>query len=248
MAFDGFWGIVTNNTIGLGWLRYFTFTNMILPSDSFWIYNDLYGFWTMGCFPIFYLLVPLLYKWLDRKNGVFELLYSGIILNILVKGLVTKLLPSFGVDEIGSFSNLNPLSTLYLFIFGMCVANGKLKNAEKKAMSALATAFMVMLVFEKNGYVLWGLASAFICLTSDYFKVPSQFIESIWYRVLMFLDNISFYVYLTHLLVANIVKSLINLHGGIGAAISLATSVAVSAALNKVFSTILLFKRTPKTL
>jgi peptidoglycan/LPS O-acetylase OafA/YrhL len=89
-----------------------------------------------------------------------------------------------------------------------------------------------MLIFEKSGYVLWGLASTFICLSSDCFQVNEKYLSSFGYRLIMFLDSISFYIYLTHLLVANIVLFLINIRGVEGCLISVAFSIILSAALN----------------
>ncbi len=233
MIVDYFWGIVSNKTIGFGWIRYFTFTNMIIPSKSFWIFNDVFGFWTMGCFPFFYLMVPFLAKCLDRKNGIYELLFGGIMLNILTKQIILKCLIMFEIDEIESFSNLNPLSTLYLFIFGMCISSGKVNNSEKRVLASLAIVFLLMLIFEKNGYVLWGLASSFLCLSSDFFQINKKYFSNFWYRIIMFLDSISFHVYLTHLLVANIVLKLFGISGISGGVVSTVISIIFSAGIHQ---------------
>ena len=38
---------------GLGWIRYFLGLNTILPSNSFWEWNNSFGFWTMSNFIFF---------------------------------------------------------------------------------------------------------------------------------------------------------------------------------------------------
>ncbi len=50
------------DTYDLGWLRYFLALNTILPSDSFWHWNNAFGFWTMTDFIFFYAIMPFVFK------------------------------------------------------------------------------------------------------------------------------------------------------------------------------------------
>ena len=173
-------GVADSKLSVVDWLRYFSFTNMIIPSDNFAVSNNLFGFWTMSCFMVFYLLTPLLYKMTQKKNGMIIMLVGSIVLNVLSRLVIYKAFDVFGFDGVGGFANLSPPSTIYLYIFGMAVAYSKHNKCEIKMVFAFGIIFMVMLATEKAGYVLWGIASALICFMPNIEFQPALQNNRLW--------------------------------------------------------------------
>ena len=54
---------------GPGYLRYFVFLQMWLPSDNWMLWNNRNVLWTMSAFAFFYLLAPWLYRLCKRFWG-----------------------------------------------------------------------------------------------------------------------------------------------------------------------------------
>ena len=57
-----------------GFLRYFVFLQMWLPSDNWMLWNNRNVLWTMSAFAFFYLLAPWLYRLCKRFWGALALL------------------------------------------------------------------------------------------------------------------------------------------------------------------------------
>lgn len=225
-------GIGIHEKVGiLGWCRYFSFMNMILPSHNFNVLNNLFGFWTMGCFPLFYLLVPLLYKFIKKVRDVFFLLFFGLGFNFVSRIFIFRIFNIFNFDDANSFSNISPFVTLYLFLFGMAVAYAKRYNEEVKVTFIIGIIMLLMLSIEKSGYVLWGCATSFICMMPD-IKIFEQripkIISIVFNRILNFIDVNSFNIYLVHSLVATTVKTLAGSNGYRECIISIAISLILA--------------------
>ena len=67
----------------LGWLRFFTFTHGIVPSNEYSNWNNGAALWTMSGFCVFYILAPVIHKvFEDNKKGLI-LLWGGVLLAIV---------------------------------------------------------------------------------------------------------------------------------------------------------------------
>lgn len=104
---------------GVGYLRYFVFLQMWLPSDSWALWNNRNTLWTMSAFAFFYLLAP----WLHRALNSFARSFGALVFCIAAKGLLGKLLlkllaglPAAG--NAGEFAAKTPLMVLYCFLLG----------------------------------------------------------------------------------------------------------------------------------
>lgn len=64
-----------DSMLGIGWLRYFLFLNGIVPSSQYYYWNDLWGLWTMSCFMLYYILAPIIRKYVKNyRASLFFLL------------------------------------------------------------------------------------------------------------------------------------------------------------------------------
>lgn len=240
---DFFIPLGTENIDFGSWLRYFTFTNMLIPSKSFGDFNDLFGFWTMGCFPIFYLMVPFLYKLMSSLRRVIWLIIAALGVSVLSRTLTYVLFGKLGFNGAGAFGNLNPLGTLYLFVFGMASAYAYRKSEEKTVAVAFGAVFLLMLMLEKAGYVLWGLAVSIICLMPNCGRQSNC--SSSWNAIIRFLDKNSFNIYLLHLLVYKVETTISGSNGIYDCVICIIVTIMLADFLERLvkFSTRLLNER-----
>lgn len=68
---------------GFVWWRFLLFfsgANMLVPSDDFYLWNSPCNLWTMTVFIVFYLILPLLAKWIKngKRSVVFFLLCFAV--------------------------------------------------------------------------------------------------------------------------------------------------------------------------
>ena len=186
----------------VGWLRYFSFLNMLIPSFSFYEWNNLYGFWTMGCFPVFYLLAPLLFRRMGSLKSSLELLCITMVGMVMGREIIIGVLSAVGFDNIVGFATLNPFCTLYLFVLGGVSAYCYERDEIKEGALFLGAIFLGMLILDQSGYILWGIATAIILLKPS---LKFDFEEKrIIKEILHFFDRNSFNIYLLHNLVSEI--------------------------------------------
>lgn len=195
--------VIQPDVMRLGWIRYFSFTNMLIPSFSFIEWNNLYGFWTMGCFPLFYLCAPFLYKKMKNLRASMFLFLLSVMLMLVGGEIMRLILASSAFSDISAFITLSPVCTFYLFVLGMLSAFGYKHNCVQKTACILGCFLLLMLTIGKSGYVLWGSISAIICLNPSVDNIPLEKMR-LWNIIVDFLDRNSFNMYLLHWLIGNI--------------------------------------------
>lgn len=183
-------------------LRYFTFTNMLLPSNDFEIANNIYGFWTMSCFGVFYILAPFLMRLIQKFNKTHIIVIASVFVMLISRFAVNFAFGNKGYDNVKGMSIIAPFSVLYLFMLGMCVAHEVARNNQKGMLLFLGTFLLAMLILEQQGYVLWGCVTALLLLTPSFECRLEK--NRIWEKIINFLDRNSFQMYLIHLLIADI--------------------------------------------
>lgn len=198
--------VITNETMydsmKIGWLRYFSFLNMIIPSFCFDKWNNLYGFWTMGCFPVFYLLAPYLYRKMQNIKSSIMIFLSAVFGMIIGTKIIGYILQTMKFDGVNGFISTSPISTLYLFVLGMMSAFAYKRDHVGKMAVFFGLFLLGMLASGKSGYVLWGGVTSIIVL------IPSVDLQieknKFWNMIVCFLDRNSFNIYLLHLLISDI--------------------------------------------
>ena len=190
------------DSMKIGWLRYFSFLNMIIPSFCFDKWNNLYGFWTMGCFPLFYLLAPYLYRKMQNVKSSIIIFLLAVFAMIVGSEIIGYILQAMQFDGVNGFVSTSPISTLYLFVLGMMSAFAYKRDYVGKMAMFFGIFLLGMLASGKSGYVLWGgVTSIIVMIPSVDLKIEKN---KFWNWIVLFLDRNSFNIYLLHLLISDI--------------------------------------------
>ena len=88
-------GYPTADSTHLGWIRFFTFTNAIIPSNDYIYWNNGAALWTMSGFGIIYLLAPFIYKHMNLAVKRVVILTCGVIMAYLSHEIF-RFLANFG--------------------------------------------------------------------------------------------------------------------------------------------------------
>lgn len=134
---------LAEDAMHLGWLRYFTFSQMILPSYNFGAWNNLFGLWTMSSFAVFYLFVPVLVRTIKKLWHAGALLFL-LLLCAQYCGKILGAVP--GLDQYNEFESyvlLSPLNNLWMFGLGVFLYFALLEKRVPAAFGGLAGAMIV---------------------------------------------------------------------------------------------------------
>ena len=99
--------------------RYVFFLQTIVPSDNWDYWNNHNVLWSMSCFAVFYLLVPVLFKIIKKFNysciiAIIMLIVTPYLGNI-IQDILSKN-PEISNPEV--FAASNPLTNIYCFLLG----------------------------------------------------------------------------------------------------------------------------------
>lgn len=195
-------GNIVSDKMYLGWIRYFSFTNMLIPSYEYSMWNNLYGLWTMGCFPIFYLVAPFVYKRMKSLTSAIMSLVFSVALMVISGEVLQFILSGMQFDNVSAFVTLAPTSTFYLFVLGMVSAFAFRNGCVQEVAMFFGVFLFGLLLMGKSGYCLWGVAGALILLKPS---VSGLFDRIKFFNgIISFLDRNSFTIYLLHMVVAEI--------------------------------------------
>ena len=137
---------------GPGYLRYFVFLQMWLPSDNWMLWNNRNVLWTMSAFAFFYLLAPWLYRLCKRFWGALALLVVCLAVKGRIGGLIESSLAAFPAEaNISEFSAKTPVMTLYCFIFGMA-AFAAVRENKQFLYGAFCILLAVLTNFQRAGF------------------------------------------------------------------------------------------------
>lgn len=176
-------------------LRYFSFFQMVLPSDNSALWNNRHAWWTMSSFMVFYLLAPLFYKYV---KGFFR---SFLALLLLMAGtpaaragLLRLLWPfQFPVQaEIEGYCECMPLMQLYCFFMGIVVY-----WAVREGKEILYAVFLLLCFMAFNGeaYPFEIFLALFLLAAVKAEEIQLPFLL---HRFIDFMARGSFCVYLVH--------------------------------------------------
>jgi peptidoglycan/LPS O-acetylase OafA/YrhL len=153
----GFW-LIPYNWNALTAVPYLLMVQAWIPESAYYFsYNA--ASWSISTEMFFYLAFPLLlYQW--NKSWLLKLVFSGALLIVLIAVTNNFSLPNYGDPGTGSDGFLvskhgllyiNPLSRIFEFIFGMCVARAW-RNSKSTSSVFSAT------LYELSAIVLCGLS------------------------------------------------------------------------------------------
>lgn len=191
--------------INLGILRYFTYTNGVIPSYDFGLYNNKGGLWTMSCFAFFYLIAPLIKKHIDNLKGAVTALVAMFCLGKIFDLVLHPVLISLSTDEITYMEAIFPVGNMYLFLLGVVAYYAVKENKEFEVILAGIVMVSALLMINKIDYPLWGTVAAIIIILSANVQPKGNRMSFIGASIRQG-SLISYEVYLSHYLFIELMK------------------------------------------
>ncbi|MCH5248883.1 MAG: acyltransferase [Lachnospiraceae bacterium] len=190
---------------GIRYLRYFTFTNVLLPSNNWYLWNNRNAWWTMSSFMVFYLLAPLLHIFINRFYKAILMLTFLLYCTPIFRQLLLRFLS--GICEGGGegyhlneFCAYMPFSELYCFFFGIVIY---FAVREGKQLIYIVYLLFILCIFNAGVY-LWECLLT-LCLIGG---VQSQLeFGSRIKKIVAFLSEGSFSVYCIHSRIVEAISS-----------------------------------------
>lgn len=187
------------DTYGLGWLRYFLALNTVLPSDSFWHWNNAYGFWTMTDFIFFYAIMPFVIRVVHsfyRSVIFFFICYAAALCTYKTH----ILLPENICSEQNLLITWSPIGQMQHFALGIMTF-----FAAKMQKKSPAYILLILLAALPGPFCSIPLRFTILtCLFILYVKSSDILIHGAKLKWLKFVSKYSFHIYLTHLLALTI--------------------------------------------
>lgn len=185
----------------IGWLRYFLCLNTWLPSGDYNYWNNLWGLWTISCFVFFYLIAPLLKKYINNfmKSAVF------MVVMIPATFAFSKIAEVFFAGVSASLPEMlacdNPVYSLNTFAMGICAwyawKEDRVKDFLKIAV-LLLTGFIGLNMYNR---MLWGMLTAIIMMVFIDLDIKNKLVVNI----IKIMGRYSFCLYLMHLPVIEVI-------------------------------------------
>ncbi len=182
----------------LGWGRFFLGLNTVLPSNAYEIWNNPYGWWTMSCFIWFYVFAPFIMKWVRSLRRAEVFLIVSFLLMLVWKGLLNIIFGNVApIDNLDGLGGASPLGTLNQFSIGILVYYGVKEQKQAQASIAIALYGVLGLILSKDN-IAWACIAGI--LVSAVASIESISLGDHWNKVVRFIGDKSFYIYLVHLL------------------------------------------------
>lgn len=199
-----FCGGTSNDCFGLGWLRYFLGVNTILPSNNFAHWNNCFGFWAMGSFLPFYLILPFVLKVVNSfwKSVCFFVVCFGLFMVLRRNGVEILSLDGYSLPF--AYIVVSPFTQMQYFALGI-VAFFAIR--ENKQSLAIIISLLFALLPHRIGehYLLFAIASTVAILSV---KNEAVMLRGTGLKVLKFLAKYSFHIYLTNLMAFSVAEAI----------------------------------------
>lgn len=176
---------------GIGWTRYLFLISTWIPADkNFWV--NLCSTWTVGIFVLFYLLVPLMKRFVVSLKGA-GFLWGGLyLLSLLCLGKVQYGMPVF---------------YLHYFVMGIVFYFANKEGKERELVIG-CIAFVLGSVAINHTLTLNACSMLFLILIimAKEIRVENDRLQ----RVVNMIDSYSYTIYLTHAVVMDGIEMLKN--------------------------------------
>ncbi len=192
--------------LGIGWLRYFLFLNTVVPSDSYYSWNDLWGLWTMSCFMFFYIFVPIIKKYVKSYNASLVFIVLVILAAYGTKAIIFSALNGNGILNAAEFAGDSPVFNMISFSFGVAAWYAVREGKSRQYLSVIIVALAGFLLIREDTYnrIIWSLfAVAFMLAMKDFeYSNRTRYIG----RAFAGFSKYSFTIYLVHMPILNILE------------------------------------------
>lgn len=187
-------------------IKYFTLTTTLFPRDLlFWFYLGTTG--TIVAIMIFYLLAPLLYKFIHSFRGSLV----GIVVSFAVCQVWIKILEK--IYEGTSYAGRHPVYFLYLSFFGVAAYFAVKEKKEKEYILFLMLMGVACLIVNVDNLKLYWIImfTTMILVTEDIEdKLPKNKLVDALVSATRFIAKYSYALYLGHPIGILIMKTLID--------------------------------------
>ena len=188
-----------DSMLGLGWLRYFLFLNVIIPSNDYYFWNDLWGLWTMSSFMLFYLLAPVIRKFVKSYKGSLLFMLIVVVVAYGSKAVIYRLMSSAGIANSAEFAGDFAVFNMISFSFGVVAWYAVKEMKDKQYLSFVILFLAGFLMIREDSYnrIIWALfAVAFMLSMKDFsYSAKTEWIG----KVFSTFSKYSFTVYLIHM-------------------------------------------------
>lgn len=188
-------------------LSYFAGLQMILPSSDWAVWNNRWNLWSISSFFLFYLIAPVLYKYLKSFKISLILLLSVLFVTRDFNVLFLKFAEKFPLlftseTHMEWYASMNPYSELYCFLFGIVLY---LAFKEHKEFHYL---FLLTVILIFNNFSWFNYEITFTILTATMLISPSLLNAPKICSFITFLGSGSFSLYLWHPVILNLANEL----------------------------------------
>lgn len=177
---------------------------MIVPSNEFYIWNNMGALWTISVFLFFYVITPGLFKVLGSfKKAVylFPVVYLGTM--VIRKAMQIVLTRIDWVSDPIQFANWFPLNLVVVYWIGAIIYYCKKESRYKVTFIIFCSVSIILYLMKRTDFVFWGTVVASIYLILYVFKIeyPKRVIQMI-----ACIDKYTFSIYLMHPLVLYVIE------------------------------------------
>jgi len=212
MGTNGF----SSDIFHLGWFRYFLGLNTILPSASFWQWNNAFAFWTMSEFIYFYISLPFIIKLVNSWNK--SILF--FLLCVLLAELSPKAIGWFSFhygqgtiieqfSEMVNFIGYSPLCQMQYFALGILGYFAIRDNKKSFAVIIMILVSISSIICDSSALLIAALTCIFILTV----KSADVLLSGSSLTCLKLISKYSFHIYLAHMLSLQIAGRLAGIVG-----------------------------------
>lgn len=189
--------------ISIKWLYHVVFLNMFIPSPKWCWWNSVNFFWTMPAFIAWYVISPLIVKWINTAR---RMAFVTLIVSCGVPFL-KEVMYSFASEQ---FVNWNFFSLLYVFLLGMLAYFVVVERKQKYGiLYGLVIALSGLGFGNRSGFFVFGVGFYFLVIITS--LLPLKWRNEKFNYVIKYLSAITYSVYLTHWFVLQFVGGYLKL-------------------------------------
>lgn len=187
-----------DSLLHLGWARYFLFLNTLVPSNEYYFWNDLWGLWTMSCFALFYLIVPIIGKKVKSYKQSVVLLLGTFVFAYIMKLIIETVTSKIGIPSGEIFAGDSAYFNMPSFVFGVVLWYAVRENKISSYLKIVTVLLTAILLCKSDSYnrLIWSLITCILIIAFKDFKYSENFK---WIgKAFKMLGGYSFTFYLVH--------------------------------------------------
>lgn len=169
----------------------------MLPSTNYDLWNNAYGLWTMSCFIWFYIIAPVIFKFVKSLKGAIVFWLMSFVISLIWKICTyVNFSDVAGIQSLDVFIGASPFGVLYQFAIGILVYYFLKENKRFEGIIVLLLISICGLILNRNIFIWCSLCGlAVIAFENIDIILPSRI-----QNLVKIVGKESFHIYLSHLL------------------------------------------------